>query len=378
MEALDAHHAEAKRARMGARSRSSQKTLGARSKLIESSVAVVIVNYRTPDLAKNCVKALAEERSAFRHLAAALVDGGSDDGSAEALSRFAGEPEFDSWVEFIALPVNGGFGWANNQAIQRLLRRNDPPEYLYLLNPDAEVEPGAATHLARYLDSHPRVAAVGSQLIEIDGSLSGSAFRFPSIRTEFARGARTALLERLFRVKPIPINVSDAAEVDWVTGASVMLRAAVLREVGLFDEGFFLYYDEVELMWRLRKAGWAVATEPKSRVRHVGGAATGVHSSNGRSLHRNPLYLYRSRTRFFGLSRGRLMTVAAFAAWMAGNTVWKARRLLRLADRGRDAKHELHDHLTKAFPRHHDFQPAIARADGDPSEAPAWKEKGWL
>jgi hypothetical protein len=377
---LDDDYAKVKREVMGVLSHSNQDTSRVRSGLAESSVAAVIVNYRTADLAKACIKALAEERSAFRNLSAVLVDGGSGDGSADKLSRFVSGGQFAKWVNFLPLPLNGGFGWANNQAIQRLIRGSHPPDYIYLLNPDAEVEAGAIRWLVEYLDSHARVAAVGSQLLEAAGGPSGSAFRFPSIGTEFARGARTALLERFFGVKPITIHASEAAEVDWVTGASVMLRVAALREVGLFDEGFFLYHDEVELMWRLRKAGWLIATEPKSRVRHVGGAATGVHSPN-RVNHvagRSPAYLYRSRTRFFGLTRGRLIAVAAFLAWIAGDAFWKGRRLLHLAAGQPQVEHELGDHLLKAFPRRHDFQPAIPRADGEASTTPAWKEKGWL
>lgn len=319
--------------------------------LIETRVGVIIVNYRTPELAKNCLQALKQEKARIRHLRVVLVDGGSADSSAEELSRFVAQGGFAEWVEVLALPVNGGFGWANNQAIQRLMRAAELPDYIYLLNPDAEVEPCSVTCLADYLNTHQRVAAVGSQLLEPDGRWSGSAFTFPTIRSEFARGARTAILEQLLRVKPTSINTSQAKEVDWVTGASVMFRVEALREVGLFDEGFFLYHEEVELMWRLRKAGWAIATEPKSRVRHLGGAATGVTGLDREqcTARRYPPYLYRSRTRFFGLTGGRTIAMLAFAAWLAGHAVWKLRRLLHLASCSKRVEHEFVDHLTCGF-----------------------------
>jgi hypothetical protein len=338
-------------------------------------VAVVIVNYRTPELAKACITPLEKERASFRSLKVVLVDGGSGDGSAETLSRWVAELGFAAWVEVLALPVNGGFGWANNQAIQRLMRGGHPPDYVHLLNPDAEIEPGAVERLAEYLAGHPRVAAVGSQLLDTDGRPAGSAFRFPSVQSEFARGARTALLERVLRVKATRIDASEATEVDWVTGASVMFRLEALRQVGLFDEGFFLYHEEVELMWRLRRAGWSIATEPRSRVRHHAGAATGVRDD--RIAQRNPAYLYRSRTRFFGLTGGRMAAAGAFAAWLAGYTVWKLRRLLHLAGAQTQTEHEFGDHLRYAFPRKHDFEPAIATPDAEPSDVPAWKQNGW-
>src|SRR5207302_4605393 len=127
-------------------------------------------------------------------------------------------------------------------------------------------------------------------------------FSFPTLRGEFCRGARTGAVMRVLRVPPVAIESATPIEVDWATGASVMLRVDALRQVGLFDEGFFLYHEEIELMWRLRKAGWSIATEPASRVFHIGGSATGVHSrdNDNRVKARNPAYLYRSRTRFFG------------------------------------------------------------------------------
>jgi N-acetylglucosaminyl-diphospho-decaprenol L-rhamnosyltransferase len=365
---------------MGVRPPPAKDVPGTNSNPVGSLLVVVVVNYRTPDLAKACLEAVNHERAEVPNLKVMLVDGGSADGSAELLSGFVGQRKFGEWVDVLALPLNGGFGWANNQAIQRLLRGGQPPEYIHLLNPDAQVEQYAVRRLAEYLDSHPRVAAVGSQLLDPDGRQSGSAFRFPSVRGEFARGARTAFLEQLFGVKPVTIETSEAAEVDWVTGASVMFRVNALRQVGLFDEGFFLYHEEVELMWRLRKAGWSIATEPKSRVRHIGGAATGVHSSGSalRIGQRNPNYLYRSRARFFGLTRGRLIAVAAFTAWVAGNSVWRARRLFRLGREHLQVEHELGDHLLKAFPRHHDFEPAAGTAGGEPTDAPTWMKKRWL
>lgn len=345
----------------------------------DGNVAVVIVNYRTPELTKACVAALAKERQRLPRLRAMVVDGGSGDGSADELAKALADPDYSDWVEFIAFPINGGFGWANNQAILTLARRDFPPEFIHLLNPDAEVMHGAVVRLVEYLQCHSRVAAVGSQLLDPDGSLAGSAFSFPSIRGEFSRGACTGVLDRLFKVPPISIEASEAMEVDWVTGGSVLLRLDALREVGLFDEGFFLYNEEVELMWRLRKAGWLIATEPRSRVRHLGGGATGV--SDRITLApvepRRPGYLFRSRARFFGLTRGPVAAAAAYAAWVAGHAVWRLRRLLGVPI-GKPVDHQLRDHLCKGFPRRHDFSAAVATLESKPGQVPAWMAGQWL
>jgi N-acetylglucosaminyl-diphospho-decaprenol L-rhamnosyltransferase len=367
---------------MGERSASSgQESSEQPAHGVDEPVAVVIVNYRTPELTVNCLAGLQKERSAFRDLRVLLVDGGSGDGSVDQLAAFIERGEFRDWVDLLALPINGGFGWANNQAIQRLLAKTgETPRYIHLLNPDAEPEPGAVHFLARYLNGHPSAGAVGSQLLELDESSSGSAFTFPSIRGEFCRGARTGLLDRLLRVPPISINASEATEVDWVTGASVMLRVEALRDVGLFDEGIFLYHEEVELMWRMRKAGWTIAIEPRSRVRHIGGAATGMHGrvSSKSAQPRVPVYFYRSRTRFFGLTRGRSVAALAFLAWLGGHAMWTTRRLFGLARGSNGIEHQLRDHVVNAFPRKHDFARAAPTPDTPPTEAPAWMAKRWL
>ncbi|PTD26110.1 glycosyltransferase family 2 protein [Sphingomonas fennica] len=333
-------------------------------------VAIVIVNYRTPDLALRCVETLAAERVALPGLEVVVADGGSGDGSAEKLAAGLADPRFQGWARLLPLPINGGFGWANNQAMLRLLQQDDPPDYIHLLNPDTEIAPGAVALLAQWLAAHPRHAAVGSQLFRPDGATVGSAFRFPSIGREFLRGSATPALGRAFGIRPT--LVEDAGDPDWVTGASVMLRAEALREVGLFDDGFFLYFEEVELMRRLRAAGWGVAHEPQSRVFHVGGAATGVNVAN---VARRPAYWFNSRRRYFVRTGGTATLVAATLAWMAGRALWKLREALRLTRGQPAAAPEATDHLRLSLaPRPGDRRPTVARWNDPPDQPPAWME----
>ena len=325
------------------------------------------------------MEALRGERQRMPKLHAIVVDGGSPDDSVAKLGRFLDHKAWADWVSILALETNGGFGWANNQAILTLTRQDSPPEFIHLLNPDAEVMPNAVLRLVQFLRGNPNVAAVGSQLINPDGSLAGSAFSFPSVRGEFSRGASTGFLAKLMRVPPISIEQTEPTEVDWVTGGSVLLRLEALREVGLFDEGFFLYNEEVELMWRLRKAGWTIATEPRSRVLHIGGAATGIMNTatQSRLEPRRPAYIFRSRTRFFALTGGPAIAAAAYAAWLAGNIVWWLRRLVGMPI-GKPVDHQFRDHVRKAFPRSHDFCAAVPTLASDPGNPPAWMERRWL
>jgi hypothetical protein len=345
----------------------------------ETDVAVITVNYRTPELVLECLEALRREREHLPKLRALVVDGGSGDGSLKVLQRSVGDDAYRDWVTFLPLPINGGFGWANNQAMIRLLGSARPPDFIHLLNPDAQIAEGAVAALASYLEKNPDTGAVGSQLLEPDGALTGSAFSFPTIRGEFSRGARTGLVDQLLRVPPVAVSAASAIEVDWATGASVMFRAEALKQVGLFDEGFFLYHEEIELMWRLRRAGWQIVFEPKSRVYHVGGAATGVHSrqTEGRLKPRKPQYWYRSRSRFFCLTRGKLISVFAYLVWIAGYPIWAIRRALGIGRAVKPFDHELRDHLAYALPKRSDEVSAARRWNDHAGSIPLWMEQGW-
>ena len=206
-----------------------------------AAVAVVIVNYRTPELTMRCVAALRSERELLPRLRAIVVDGGSADRSAEELANALAAPEYEKWVTFLPLSINGGFGWANNQAILGLSREVSPPEFIHLVNPDAEIEGGAVARLVEELQTNERCGAAGSQLLTEAGIPAGSAFRFPSAAREFIGAAQSAKLARLLGIAPTVVWAGR--EVDWVTGASVMFRSAALRETGLFDDGFFLYFE---------------------------------------------------------------------------------------------------------------------------------------
>ena len=342
----------------------------------EDQLAVVTVNYRTPDLVIRCLDSLLAERAAIGDsLEVIVVDGGSGDGSAEKLRRHLEQERFAGWTTLLALEINGGFGWANNQALLRLLQRENPPELIHLLNPDTVIEPGALTRLADAMRAHPGCGAAGSQLIDEDGGLAGSAFRFPTPAREFLGGSNTAALGRLIGVKSVLVEPGYGGEVDWVTGASVMFRAQALREVGVFDDGFFLYFEEIELMHRLRRAGWSVRHVPESRVWHVGGAATGVNGHDPKQVRRRPAYWYRSRRRFFALTQGRSAAFAAGLGWISGEALWRVRKAITRKSGRVEVPHQREDLLGHGlWPDTEDLTSHARPWDHPPGAAPAWME----
>lgn len=284
-------------------------------------IATIIVNYRTPDLVLQCLEALSSERDLLPDLKAFVVDNASGDDSTSVLSAVVQRPPLSNWVTFLPLPLNGGFGWGNNQAILHVLQNDSPPDAFYLLNPDTVIERGALAALASCLRRHADAGAVGSQLLNTDGTFAGSAFRFPTIAREFIRGLGIGAAGRILRIKPVLCPYGVEGPVDWVTGASVLLRTEALKDAGLFDTGFFLYFEEVELMHRMARHGWRAYHCPLSRVVHVAGASTGIVDGKTDGDRVPPDYVFHSRRRFFSLTGGKRRALLANLAWLFGDAL---------------------------------------------------------
>ena len=339
------------------------------AKGIAAELAVVIVNYATPELTMRSVAALARERKLLPKLKALVVDGGSPDQSADLLGRQLDADDYRDWVTFLPLSLNGGFGWANNQAVLKLSREGRPPDFIHFLNPDTEVRAGAVLALAEELQAHPKCAAAGSQLLNADKSLAASAFRFPSAGRELIGAAHSEKLGRLLGIPTTVVSSAESIEVDWVTGASFMVRAEALQESGLFDDGFFLYFEEVELMHRFRLRGWSVRHVPESRVSHFEGAATGVGGANvERPL---PSYWYQSRRRYFGLTGGRAAVLASGVSALAGYAIASVKQLAR-RNMGSKA-FRARDLIRLGFlPTAADVRPSAPKWGDAPGSLPAW------
>ena len=293
--------------------------------LSDPKVLTVILNYRTAALAVEAAEGALREMADLAG-EIVVVDNDSQDGSIEHLQATAAER---GWAEAGRIHVvsagrNGGFGAGNNHAIRAGLSTGETPDYVYLLNPDAVPEPGAIRALVDHFEAHPNVGVLGSLILTPDGEPAYGAFRFPTVVREFEDAARTAvfskLLERGRETSPIAL---ERREVDWVSGSSMMVRQAMLDEVGLFDEAFFLYFEETDLCLRCKRAGWEIWSLPESRVVHIGGVATGI---DGRE--RMPSYWFDSRWYYFRKNYGLAYTVAVTLSLLAGEVTWQARRLL--------------------------------------------------
>jgi hypothetical protein len=198
-----------------------------------------------------------------------------------------------------------------------------------LLNPDTIVRPNALKVLVEFMDEHPEAGIAGSRLEDPDGTPQHSAFRFHTAFSELDLGLRLGLVTKLLNNWVIAPPISDeVCPTDWVAGASMIIRREVLETAGLIDEGYFMYYEEMDFCLQAKKAGWSCWYVPQSHVVHLVGQSSGVTDTK-RPPKRLPQYWFDSRRRYFLKNHGWLYTALADAAWTVGFTLWRIRRVVQ-------------------------------------------------
>ena len=301
------------------------------------TLAVVIVSYNVCELLRDCLTSLQAALARTPELSARIwvVDNASADGSAALIAA-----DFPA-VQLIASPENLGFTAGNNLVLQRLgfapraaearpletypwlpaaVQPADVPDFVWLLNPDTVVPPDAPARLMQAMQAAPHAAACGPHLCYGDGSFQHGAFHFPGL-TQLAfdffpppgRLNRPLLDSRLNGRygRGLYADASPFA-VDFVLGAALLVRGEVIRQVGLLDEGYFMYCEEMDWQRRMQAAGWQVLCVPAAHITHIAGAS----SSQFRS--RSFVALWRSRLRYFRRYYGPLFNAAATRLLRAG------------------------------------------------------------
>ena len=226
---------------------------------------VVVVNTNSGEGVGRCVRSIFDSAGDAR-IGVVLVDNDSNDGSARAaISRF---PQ----VRLIQNDSNRGFPAAANQGMMAT-----SSEYVFLLNPDAEIVSGTLERFLKVAMDHPRAGAIGALVRDPDGAVYPSARRVPTL----GEGMMHILLGFVWPGNPwsraykmTDWDRQSERQVDWVSGSSILLRRAMLNEVGLFDEAYFMYVEDMDLCTRMRARDWEVWFSPELEVEHVGGTAT--------------------------------------------------------------------------------------------------------
>lgn len=283
---------------------------------------IIVVSWNTRGLTLDALRTLADDLAAHGPQADIwVIDNASSDGSAAAVRQHFPQ------VHLIASETNLGFGGGNNCALRAAGFSDAPgpvadsdalPRAVYLLNSDTRTTPGATRALYDALFSLPRAGVVGARLAYGDGSFQHGAFRFPGL---------AQLIIDLF---PVPARLYESRfngrypracyergtpfPVDHTLGATMMLRREVIQQTGLFDEGYFMYCEEIDWSLRIRRAGWEIYTVPAARVVHLAGQST------SQVRPQSVVNLWRSRVRLY--EQHYSLPVR-----------WLARRLIRLGMR---------------------------------------------
>jgi N-acetylglucosaminyl-diphospho-decaprenol L-rhamnosyltransferase len=316
------------------------------------SVLIVIVNYRTAELAIACLHSLEGEvqaaASRLGHVRVVVTDNASLDGSVDRIHEAVRSCGWGEWVSIQPLERNGGFAQGNNAAIRPALASCEPPDYIWLLNPDTIVRPGALATLVDFLEGRPEAGIAGCRLVDPAGVPEWSAFRFPSVLGELENGMRLGLVSKLLaRWVVSPPAPSITSPCDWASGASLLVRRAVFEAIGLLDDNYFMYFEEVDFCLRARRAGWSCWYVPHAQVVHLAGQSSGVTGQKARSG-RRPEYWFAARRYYFRKHLGRARTLLADLAWSLGFLSFRVRQRLR---RGvdTDAKFLLRDFIQYNF-----------------------------
>jgi len=287
-------------------------------------LSIVIISWNVRELLRRCLDSIQEslkgEKGKGLLVETIVFDNGSADGSADMVR------EDFPWVHLMESEVNLGFTKGNNLAIGQSEGR-----YILLLNPDTEVVGDALGTMVAYMESHPRVGALGPQLLNPDGTTQSSRRRFPTLATAFLestvlqpwfQGSR--ILKRYYLLDRLDEEIQP---VDWVVGAAILIRREALHQVGPLDEEFFMYSEELEWCYRLKAQGWEVVYLPTAQVVHQEGRSSGqvlparhIHFQRSKVLFFKKYYGWRGEVlRWFILSTYLYLFVLEGLKWLVGH-----------------------------------------------------------
>lgn len=247
-------------------------------------LAIIIVNYKTKDLLRDCLRSIYDSKGNFR-FDVCVVDNASGDDSVMMVQN-----EFPQ-VTVIEQAVNQGYAFANNLALRHVgfqdksgTETENVPDFALLLNPDTLLPPHALVDMIAFLEARPDCGAAGSKLVRADGSLDKACRRsFPTPEVSFWRLTGLSFLfpkhRRFGRYNLTYIDENETIEVDSVVGAFMMMRGAALLEAGLLDEDFFMYGEDLDLAYRIKASGWKIWYNAEVTVLHYKGASSKQRSS---------------------------------------------------------------------------------------------------
>lgn len=324
-----------------------------------SPLVISVVAYRGAPLTIDCLASIEPERASVPGLHVVVVDNASPDGAADEVARAIEARGWGSWVELVRAPANRGFAAGNNVAIRHMRSHHPDAGWLLLLNPDTLVRPGALRRLLDFMVERPEVGAAGGRSEDPDATPQVCCFRFPNAVNEMLGHLGIGLLGRLFERWLTGLGIpQQPRQVDWVSGAFVLMRRAMVDQLGLMDEGYFLYFEETDYLLRAQRAGWQCWHVPDSRIVHLVGQSSGV-TVRDQAPRRMPGYWFDSRRRYFVHHYGRTYAALTDLALVLVCPIGRLRHLLQ----GRTP--HTPPHFVGDLLRHS----ALWRVDGPPAPA---------
>ena len=303
---------------------------------------VLIVNYRTAALAAQAVGSVLAQRDNLGASAQVLViDNRSGDGSVEALRAAALAQGWPDTVHVVPQPRNGGFAYGNNQGLRWLRERGLMGNaHVLLLNPDAQLKEGCLSAALKTLVQRPRTGIVGVPVYGSNGEREGSAHHWPSPASELLSQAKLAVLQRHWpqldvtpsaQFAPSQGRPGEPFACQWVSGAFFLIHRDLLAELPEMDEGYFLYFEEVDYCRRAHTLGWQVVVANAPGIVHHEGSSTGIQDTR----RPRPAYWYDSRRRYLVNHHGWAGLVLADLCSLAGRALFLPRKWLGLGAAGR-------------------------------------------
>lgn len=288
-------------------------------KLLQLTVS--IINYRTATLTLDCVRSVLAELRDIRGQVV-VIDNDSGDDSVLVLQQALQAELASGRVQLLRSSCNSGFAGGHNQVIAAF-----PADHYLILNSDTLLHPGSLSALLAATEQYPDYGFIAPEIDDGAGRVRNSVFRFPGPYSELSRAAQTGFVSRrLARYQVAIAGNRDVDAIEWVSFSAVLVSHRLVDDVGPMDEGYFLYFEDVDYCWRAAQKQWRSYYVPAARVTHFSGKSGPVKKLLS-SRARLPRYYYASRARFLARAYGRRGLLAANLLWHLGRGIARLRAL---------------------------------------------------
>ena len=278
-------------------------------------LCVVIINYNTPKLTLDCIHTLQDQLDLKQdHIV--VVDNNSGESDVGRITKGIEQNDLSDLVTFIVSPENNGFSSGNNIGVKTVNAK-----YYLLANADTLFRPMAISGLLLAAEKYPDAGIISPRLEWPDETPQISCFRFHTPFSEIINSASTEIITSLLKRYDVPLpTVEKATKPEWTSFACVLIRREVIDKVGLLDEGYFMYYEDVDFCRRVRQSGFEIVNWPFSHVVHLRGQSSGIKKLQ-KNKKRLPAYHYQSRARYYRKFYGLFGFWASNLCWIAGRSI---------------------------------------------------------